>query len=661
MLSSSINQSPREIVEDNLMSRSELEKYILDDFRVDPSKLQSIVLHRHQYSNLIPKFKNIPHHRYKLMFDEQLGELHIFPTEGLLREEHIKTEIGILNELFLTKVKFHLKNDDDLEVRTKNLVDFIWEKLNGQKIEGLIVGSLWNFNYIANRKIRPNFLDKVIKFPDSKLEKYIKHRIELLSIEEQIIRNELKISQQDLGIFKEGEIPDTDDYKIVKRILRGNKQIGQLVINKYKNLDLVHYLEIDYLFFNDLKNGTNLFKSTTDFPETKIYFNDLAAFQLINISQKVYINLSWINSESISFIINEICKRQQLRSFYMYGKCGGLSKGIPVGSIVYPNSIDELKFDNNALAKNYLSFCSVSSPLIETKTWLKNELSKKRSCVEMELYAAIKSLPKSVKKYILYYVSDSPTESIKLSNKFDYLEQRLFCVQSILENIILNQNDSDNLIGFPIQDISQRNQDLLVDVLKSKIEILHIDISDGFVGVKSNLQKTKNLVSQILKHNQNKLVQLHFFVKSEKEFNKHLTKLNLHDTENIEIYIHINSENINCFSGNFFDHNGYFFGLDTRDIINNVLPQKILKNSHVIICLESKEESDRIPNLIKAIHSLRHINNRAVITLDRGVGLEVLKKLSGEKLINVICGSLLKENIDIGYNLSKSLLSKSRI
>jgi hypothetical protein len=309
MLNQSISQSPREVVEDNLMSLTELKRYILDDFRVDVNKLQKVVLHRYRYSNLSTGFKNIPHHRYKLVLNEISKELHIFPTEGLLREEHLKIETKILNEIFSTKIKFEVETDIGLEIRTKELVDLIWNKLDGQLIEGIIIGSLWNFNYIVNRKIRPNFLDKIIKDSDHNLKKYVKHRIELLSIEESIMCSGLNISEQDLDIFKEGQLPNVNDCKIVKRILGKNKQISQLVRTKYEHTDLVHYLEIDYLFFNDLKNGTNLFKSTTDFPETRIYFNDFATFQLININQKIYLNLSWVNPESLSLIINEICKR----------------------------------------------------------------------------------------------------------------------------------------------------------------------------------------------------------------------------------------------------------------------------------------------------------------------------------------------------------------
>lgn len=659
-------QDINQILDNNLMSKSEILEYIKDDFKVDLQGLKKVVIHKRYTVNKNDQSLKIPHHRYLLFFDKKSSTLNIAPKEGVLRIKHIKLEVECIERILSTKIEFEEMEHDNLEQESERVSKQIISAVGKNNVNGIIVGSLWNFNFFVNMKVRPCFLKEMVGLLDQKgLHVYIDYRIKLMIIEELAINGILSLNSEELAIFKEGNLPTIGDLRKVDEIADKIKNLEELVKKKKADDNIILYLTVDYIFFNDLHNQTDLFSKTTDFPETKIFKDIFLSFQVLKIDKQVYVNLPWANPIAIASVVEKLIKKNPIKSLFMYGKCGSLSNVIKVGQLITPNSIEykneQIVFKNSFSKISQVSFTSVDSPLLETHTWLLDETQRNIKCVEMELFPILKVLNKKIKKYIVYYVSDNPNGKFKLSNRFEFLDQRLKCVNKILTEIMITKDESnkstEGLVGFVIQNVQQKNQEMVSDVLKSNIDFLHIDISDGFAGIKSDVATTHDLLNRISKISKDMPVQIHFFVSNEENYVKFTKLLDLDSHCNILKFIHVNRDNYTNFSKELLDNPNIYFGIDVRDILNDSLPIKIYQKAQLIICLQSKEEESRIDNFDIAIERIRQINKEAILTVDRSVDYDTLKKIKKARGLNVVAGSYLKKDLTKGYSLLKSLIN----
>lgn len=661
-------QNINQVITDNLMSKSEILEYIKDDFKVDLQSLKKVIVHRRNFINDDNESTKIPHHRYSLYFDKKSDTLNIFPKEGVLRTKHIRLEVECIEKIFSTKIEFEEIENDNLESESERVLKQIIAAVGSRNIKGIIVGSLWNFNFFINMKTHPNFLKEIIGSLDQKgLDNYIDYRVRLMVIENLVVNGLLSLNPNELTIFKEGNLPTIEDLKKVDEIAIKIKDLENLVVKKKQDENIVLYLTADYIFFNDLHNQTDLFSKTTDFPETKIFKDFFLSFQILAIDNQVYVNLPWANPIALALVIDKLCRKYSIESFYMYGKCGSLSDEINVGQLVAPNAVEykdnQITFDNSLLEVSHTKFSSVDSPLLETHTWLLDMAERNIKCVEMELFPILKVLNEKIKKYIVYYVSDNPNGKFKLSNRFEFLDQRLECVNRILLEIRTKNNKQQKLIkssvGFAIQDIKQKNQEMLSNIFKSNIDFLHVDVSDGFAGIKSNIATTHNLLEKINLNitNRNGPVQIHLFVLNEDGYNRFVKLLELNKHRNILKFLHVNRDNYKNFSKELLNNPDIYFGVDVRDILDDLLPNEFYLKKQLIICLQSKEDDLRINNFNIAFDKLIQVNKDVIVTVDRSIDYDSLKKIEKAKGLNVVAGSYLKMDIVKGYDLLKSLIS----
>ncbi|MFA7301650.1 MAG: hypothetical protein WC069_05045 [Candidatus Shapirobacteria bacterium] len=657
------------LIKNNLMTREDLVKYLFDDLRVDLKKINSIKVYQQPNNKLKINLKKIPHHRYGLYFNELSGEMHIFPTEGVLRIEHLRIEAKVLEKLYTKKIKFSVYGKSLIEQNSKKVVNKINEHLLGSKIDGILIGSLWNFNFFTNLRIRPGFLSVFLADLDQdKIDKYVEYRIRLMIIEEELLSGKINLTKEEMEIFNEGILPEDKDYLNISNLSKKVKNINSILTTRHNDNDLTEYLTLDFLFYRDMHSNTGTFLKTMDFPETKIYKDNFLSFQLIKIGNLTFVNFSWANPTATAKVIELLQNKYEIKYFYMYGKCGSLSEKINTGDLVAPSTTenDNLRLNiHNTIKENIkkVDFCCVDSPLLETTDWLKEKKVNNIDCVEMELFPIVKILSPEVKKHIEFYVSDCPGRKYNLSNRFSFLYQRFSCVKNILNNISIETKHTNvikkdsGLVGFPIQDIRQENQKLLNEAITGGVDFLHVDVSDGIVGSKSNIIKTKKLIDQIINFYPEISIQIHLFVFSREKLKSYLKSFNKY-TKNTDIFLHVNRDNISLVDYDLLDELKIKFAVDVRDILDDRLPIKVLLRDKLIICLQSKEENGRISNFNIAQSKVRKVNQNIIITIDRSIDLEVIEGIQDKSSLNTICGSYLKTDFKQRCIILKSLLSQ---
>lgn len=213
-------------------------------------------------------------------------------------------------------------------------------------------------------------------------------------------------------------------------------------------------------------------------------------------------------------------------------------------------------------------------------------------------------------------------------------------------------------VGFAVQDIKQENQNLFMEGIKNGVDFFHVDISDGFVGESTDIEKTKELLSVISGTNSHLKVQLHFFVQSERSFWEIYNKLILNESKNLDIFLHINRDNYKDFSEDFIKNPRMFIGVDIKDVIDELFPWEPFIKNQMIVCLQSKEHKDRITNLNMGLKLIRYSTETTpIISIDRSINYETLLGIEDYKFLNVVCGSYFKKEIDKRYIILKEYLN----
>ncbi len=437
-------QPTEKIITDNLMTRDQILSYLKDDFCVDLEKIKEIILLDQISPELNLLVKKIPHHRYNIFFAENSGKLYLQATEGKLRTKHLEFESKIMSSLVGHSIKF-----TNTTAAYENLVS-AWtirmkQALSDRKIDGVLIGSMWNFNFYIKFLTNNKFADKFTEQVDQLiLKKYVDHQLALYVIEDEYINGRLRLTEHEKNIFQEGHLPDPKAIKITQELTKRIPTFDDKVQILYSKSDLISYIKTDYLFFFDLNNGTSLFKETLVSDVAEIIDDYFLSYQLITIKGATYINFSWANADVLNAVLKELGRTFNLKSFYMYGKCGSLTANPKIGDLVVPvrsyNNETFIDIHNEVEQLHYgvkkVNFMYVDSPLVETKTWANESLKLGCDCVDMELDPSVRALSKNTVKKIIYYISDQPMLGLTLSDRISLLKQRLDCSKIIIEDIL---------------------------------------------------------------------------------------------------------------------------------------------------------------------------------------------------------------------------------
>lgn len=214
-----------------------------------------------------------------------------------------------------------------------------------------------------------------------------------------------------------------------------------------------------------------------------------------------------------------------------------------------------------------------------------------------------------------------------------------------------------NGVGFVALDINQQNFEITEEALKIGVDLIHLDITEGEIGAKTNFDITNNLIDFIATYNSHIPVQLHMFTTSSNSFEDIIKNININKLQNKGIFLHINRNNYQNFSSDFFINNKVFFGLDVKDIIDDVLEWEDYIKEQTILCLQSPDNPTRLENLNNALKLIQYISpNSTVVTIDRGLDFRITFNLVNGINLNAVYGSNLRADIPNRFYLLKKML-----
>lgn len=184
------------------------------------------------------------------------------------------------------------------------------------------------------------------------------------------------------------------------------------------------------------------------------------------------------------------------------------------------------------------------------------------------------------------------------------------------------------------------------------VDFLHLDISDGFVGEKSDTTWLKKMFKYISSVNSHIHIQVHIFAKDSHSVEKILNEIGFEESNPlVEIFIHINKDNYIDISNN------YFPALDVSDILDETFPIEMFFKEKILICLQNKRNSQRVYNLNLAIkYILGNSKNIKSLYIDRGVDLNVIESLDSVQNINPVIGTYFMSNGYEKYKLIKEII-----
>jgi len=123
------------------------------------------------------------------------------------------------------------------------------------------------------------------------------------------------------------------------------------------------------------------------------------------------------------------------------------------------------------------------------------------------------------------------------------------------------------------------------------------------------------------------------------------------------IFLHINRDNYQNFNQEFFSKNEIYFGLDVKDIIDDVLEWEDYIKEQTILCLQSPDNPARLENLNNALKLIKYISpNSTVVTIDRGLDFRITFNLVNDINLNAVYGSNLRADIPNRFYLLKKML-----
>ena len=211
-----------------------------------------------------------------------------------------------------------------------------------------------------------------------------------------------------------------------------------------------------------------------------------------------------------------------------------------------------------------------------------------------------------------------------------------------------------NQIGYAIQDISQQNANTLVDATQAKVDFLHIDVTDGFVNNPTDLSITKQTIDSIRELSSHISLQVHVFAKDEDSYRNMVETLQISEAINLNKILHINRDNYGKFDVAKLKSEKLCFGLDVKDLIDELFPWEQFIQEETLICLQSTEHLDRVANFNRAQKMIKYAFNGDVsITIDRSIDLKTLSEIDEVSNISLVSGSYLKQDISQKYNLLK--------
>jgi len=214
-----------------------------------------------------------------------------------------------------------------------------------------------------------------------------------------------------------------------------------------------------------------------------------------------------------------------------------------------------------------------------------------------------------------------------------------------------------NGVGFVALDINQQNFEITEEALKIGVDLIHLDITESEIGAKTNFEVSNNLIDFISNYNSHIPVQLHMFTHSANSYSELISNINVNKLMNKGIFLHINRDNYQNFNQEFFSKNEIYFGLDVKDIIDDVLEWEDYIKEQTILCLQSPDNPARLENLNNALKLIKYISpNSTVVTIDRGLDFRITFNLVNDINLNAVYGSNLRADIPNRFYLLKKML-----
>lgn len=455
-------QSIKEIVRDNCLSNDQLLKYaarqnILNCKIEDLKEINEVIIH----SGIEKKDAEKLYNQYKIKEDYIGRELKIFVNKnkiilpislGIQREKHFILLIKMLEVLFNKKIKLSFrgnkKNYENIFLSWKKRFNYSIQKNKIDSIDTVIFGSTYLFKHIFISKDFFIELEKLISL-DSRIKKLVEENYYSYILRLTIYRQEKfvkkilmknktysyfdltkqsKINQ--IGIdkikeFVENNFLTNSKFKEIFNNLKSNDYLRKLGVHGYVYYDLRQEkefaVEVQKLYYKFLSNIVEV-------------EDDYIKYQLIKIDGKTILNFNYCYGAQAKYILDSVLDKFNVNNIFVYGSCGGFEKEFNLTDLVIPhaskNANTQYYFDNilsegedykeeilnkNILVKNSGVMLNVSSPLIETKSFLTKEIRfAKISSVEMELHHIVKSCYKNNFKGnfgAIFYVSDKPLEN----------------------------------------------------------------------------------------------------------------------------------------------------------------------------------------------------------------------------------------------------------
>ncbi len=449
----------KSLIKDNVMSADEILEYINGNIPYVGKDLSNVVLYKNykewkQILEKYPKSQIINTSRRKILFDKEMRSLVIPTNEGNFKGFQYSIQVKVLNYLLGTNITYQeIDLHDEKELWNEWTLRLInnCKNYSVSNITGTIVGSINNtyfrFSKYLNHPILCN-LDGFYKSILSTVEfrKYLEYRLDLILAEEDLVLGRHQFDKTLFIDFQHIPLPSKMDYQkcVVAKDYIYDRPNRLAKLNSNENL--IDYIKADYIYSLDRLNQTNSIDPVFQSENPIIVRDSLLSYQLINTGKEWLINFDWVSSSQINKALEIISGNFNITHFYNFGKCGYFGKRLKIGDLVkpisckkYPGTGGEINFINNIRVGTECKNLTVDSPLLETRPGLVNEAkSFGYSSIEMELFYMLKALKPHSKKYICYYVSDTPLSNTKLSVRLDSLKPRLEVLEEIFNEIVKN-------------------------------------------------------------------------------------------------------------------------------------------------------------------------------------------------------------------------------
>ena len=218
-------------------------------------------------------------------------------------------------------------------------------------------------------------------------------------------------------------------------------------------------------------------------------------------------------------------------------------------------------------------------------------------------------------------------------------------------------NSYTRAVGYSSYDLQLGESSLFVNAINAGVDFLHLDITDGFIGSKSNIELVIAHIRKIREISEHVPIELHLFTKSSDSARSMLDALSYKSINNSKAFIHVNRDNIAKFAPSDIINKGLYTALDVRDVLEDSFDLDPYIGTEILLSLPSKDEKARNIDLLRALKIIETMYSEVKgVTIERGVDCVTLQKIEQNQKLNVVSSSYLAKNMHDRYIILKNLL-----